>query len=291
MGATNPQIYYEDPLRHGEYKYVSFLDLINNFMDNMTGDDTLIGQITRRKVIYQMKQGIRQFNTSNLREIKGCELELNDTLTAIYPPDYVSYVSISYVDQSTGKLMTMNINPDLNTFPAFLQDNNANILFDHDGYILEGTSMNAELESQQNVITYEFDDNCFNNALGYGNYHRNTNFRIDATKNINGSFNTTNEGFHFSSDAISKVIMLTYVSDGLESNDDKNIKINKLAESALYAYVKWQLLTNKGNVQEYIVKRAEREYIALYRNATIKLMNIRHTDVMFLLNNRRNWLR
>lgn len=291
MGATNPQIYYEDPLRHGEYKYVSFIDLINNFMDNMTGDDTLIGQIDRRKVIYQMKQGIRQFNAGNLREVKGCELELNDTLTAIYPFDYVSYVSVSYVDQTTGKLMTMNINPDLNTFPAFLQDNNADILFDNDGYILEGTSMNAELESQQNVIRYELDDNCFCNALGYGNYGRNSNFRIDATKNINGSFNTTNEGFHFSSDAKSKVIMLTYVSDGLESNDDKNIKINKLAESALYAYVKWQLLTNKGNVQEYVVKRAEKEYIALYRNATIKLMNIRHTDIMFLLNNRRNWLR
>lgn len=283
MGAMIPTEYYEDELNHGSYKYVSLLDLVNNFIDNQTGDDTLIGQITRRKVIYQMKQGICQFNIGNLQEIKGCELELNDTLTAIYPFDYVSYVSVSYVNPSTGELMTMNVNPALNTFPSFLQDQDAYILFDHDGYILEGSTMNAELENQTNsIIKYDFDPNC---CRDYNN------FKVDATKNRNGSFNTTKEGFHFSSDALSKVIMLIYVSDGLENNDDANIKINKLAERALYAYVKWQLLTNKSNIQEYVVKRAEKEYIALYRNASIKLMNIRTSDVMFLLNNRRNWLR
>ena len=292
MSALIPIDYYENEANHGEYKYVSLLNLVNNFLDNQTGDDTLIGQIPRRKVVYQMKQGIREFNFSNLREVKGCELELNDTLTAIYPPNFVNWVSVNWVHPVSGKLLPMSINPDLNVFPAFLQDQNANILFDQDGFILEGSTMNAELESQKNLISYEFDPNCFKDASNhYHGSNRETDFGLDVSKNINGYFNTTSAGFHFSSDALSKVIMVVYISDGLEYSDDADIRINKLAEKALYAYVKWQLLTNKENVQEYIVKRAEREYVALFRNATIKLMNIKHSDVMFLMNQRRNWLR
>ncbi len=292
MGEMNHQEYYENEANHGEYRYVSLLELTNNFMDNQIGDDTLIGQIPRRKVIYQLKQGIKEFNFSNLREVKGAELELNDTLTAIYPPNYVNYVRVSWVHPVSGKLLPMSINPDLNTHVAYLQDQDAHILFDQDGFILEGTTLNAELESQQNVIGYEFDVNCFNDA--YNNAYsvdRPTAFGLDTTQNMNGCFNTTSAGFHFSSDALSKVIMVEYISDGLEHADDADIKINKLAETALYAYVKWQLLTNKSGVREYEVKRAKDEYIALHRNASIKLMNIRHTDVMFLLNNRKNWLR
>jgi hypothetical protein len=239
-----------------------------------------------------MKKGIQEFNFSNLREVKGCELELNDTLTAIFPPNYVNYVRVSWVHPVSGKLLPMSINPDLNVYPAYLQDQDAHILFDQDGFILEGSTMNAELESQQKVIGYEFDPNCFNDA--YNNAYsvdRPTAFGLDTTQNMNGCFNTTSAGFHFSSDALSKVIMVEYISDGLEHADDADIKINKLAETALYAYVKWQLLTNKGNVQEYIVNRAKKEYTALQRNATIKLMNIKHSDVMFLMNQRKNWLR
>lgn len=291
MASLNAQVYYENEENHSSYIYVSLLDLINNFIDNQTGDGTLIGQIPRRKVIYQMKQGIRQFNFSNLREIKGAELELNDTLTAIYPPDYISYVRVSYVHPVSGKLMPMSINPDLNVYNSYLQDQDANILFDQDGFILEGSTMNAELESQQNVISYEFDINCFKDTSHcYNGTYRETNFGLDVSQNINGSFNTTSAGFHFSSDALSKVIMVEYISDGLEHSDDADIRINKLAETALYAYVKWQLLTNKSGVREYEVKRAKDEYFALHKNATIKLMNIRYTDVMFLLNKRKNWL-
>lgn len=287
MSATNPQIYYEDPLNHGNYKYVSLIDLVNNFMDNQTGDDTLLGQVPRRKVIYQIKQAIKEFNISSLNELKGCEIELNDTLTAIYPPDYVSYCSVSYVNQDTGELMSMTLNKQLNTFPSWLQDQNANILFDQDGYILEGTSLNAELESQQKVLKYEFDPNCCSDLAGY----RNTNFGLDISQNRNGYFNLTKDGIHFGSEALSKVIMLTYISDGLEANDDTNIKINKLLENSVYAYTKWQILTNKSNVQEYIKTGAKKDYFAMRKNATIQLMNIRYEDVIFALNSRKNWLK
>jgi hypothetical protein len=40
-----------------------------------------------------------------------------------------------------------------------------------------------------------------------------------------------------------------------------------------------------------LIKRAEKEYFSIRKNATIKLMNVRYEDVMFLLNGRKNWLR
>lgn len=289
----NPFEYYTDSLNHGNYQFISLLDLVNNIMDNMTGDDTLLGQVPRRKIIYQVKQVIKEFNIGNLNEPRGCELELNDTLTAIFPPDYLNYIRVSYVHPENGKLMPMTINRNLNTYNAYLQDNNADILFDNNGYILEGSSMNSELESQQKNIIYEFDLNCFNSDSNYINhpYYRYSNLGIDVSQNKNGYFNITREGIHFGSEALSKVIMLEYISDGLEVNDDKDIRINKILEQSVYNYVKWKILTNKDKVQEYIVKRAEKEYFSEKNNATIKLMNVRFEDTMFLLNGRKNWLK
>jgi hypothetical protein len=40
-----------------------------------------------------------------LQEVKAVELELGDTLDITLPPDYVSYVRISYVNPETGELM------------------------------------------------------------------------------------------------------------------------------------------------------------------------------------------
>jgi hypothetical protein len=56
--------------------------------------------------------------------------------------------------------------------------------------------------------------------------------------------------------------MLEYLSDGLEYNDESDIKVLKLAEIALYNYVNY----NYHNVHtEY--HGAEKAWLAEYRNA------------------------
>ena len=287
MGAMIPIDYYQDPDNHSSYKYVNLLDLVNNFIENMTGDDTLVGQITRRKVVYHAKQAIKEFNIGSVNEPKGCEIELNDTLTAIYPYDYVNYCSVSFVNKTTGELMTMTLNPKVNAFTSWLQDQDANFLFDQDGYVLEGTSMNAQLETQQSVASYQLSTDC---QKGFYDNSQ-SRFSTDVAVNPNGYFNLTKDGIHFNSDALSKVIMLTYMSDGLEYADDKDIQINKILENAVYAYIRWQILSNKSKAQEYVVRRAEKDFFALKRNATIKLMNVRYEDVILLLNKRKNWFK
>ena len=55
MPSTNPNTYYSDEDLHGEYQFVGIEDLVNNFLQNYTGDDTILGYVPRQKVIYQVK--------------------------------------------------------------------------------------------------------------------------------------------------------------------------------------------------------------------------------------------
>ena len=58
----NPPIdYYQNEDNWGSYQYVSIHDLVNNFMLNYVGDDKQLNNVKRHNVLYQMKQGIKQF--------------------------------------------------------------------------------------------------------------------------------------------------------------------------------------------------------------------------------------
>jgi hypothetical protein len=91
-----------------------------------------------KKIIYQFKQGIKKFTMNALRD-KAVELEMGDTLDIIMPPDYVNYVRISYVNPDTGELMELS-GTKTYLLLLLLQDHNADILFDDDGYALEGST-------------------------------------------------------------------------------------------------------------------------------------------------------
>ena len=134
MSSQNPQIYCEAEENHGNYVYISLEDIVNNFWQNQTGDGTVLGPTKRHQILYWAKKGLQQFNFDVLKEVKAVELELNETLDVILPPDYVSYVRISWVNPETGDLMPMSKNTKLPLATAYLQDNDANILFDDENY-------------------------------------------------------------------------------------------------------------------------------------------------------------
>jgi hypothetical protein len=75
---------------------------------------------------------------------------MGDTLDIIMPPDYVNYVRISYVNPDTGELMELSRNENLPIATAYLQDHNADILFDDDGYALEGSTYFSLLNDKIN---------------------------------------------------------------------------------------------------------------------------------------------
>jgi hypothetical protein len=282
MASQNPQIYYEDEANHGDYVYVTLEELVNNFIANYTGDGSILGKAKRSKIIYQFKQGIKKFTMNALKEVKAVELELGDTLDIILPPDYVSYVRISYVNPDTGELMFLSKNENSPLATAYLQDHDADILFDDNGFILEGTTYFSELNDKLNKRVFEG---------GEGN--QSSNFQLDAAQNANGYFNidTRLGKIHFSSDNAIRVIMLEYVSDGLEYSNESDIKVSKMAETALYNFVNFNLMTTMFGVPMYEKKQAEKAWTSEYRNAKIALMDIRIPEVMKFLNAKRNWIR
>lgn len=283
MASENPQIYYEDEEKHGEYVYVTLEEMINNFISNYTGDGTVLGKTSRSKIIYQFKQGVKKFSLNALREVKAVELELGDTLDIILPPDYVNYVRISYVNPDTGDLMVLSVNDKTPIATAYLQDHEANILFDDNGFILEGSTLFESLNdriTQKNVVTENSGD-------------PNTNFKLDTTVNANGTFyiDTRIGKIHFSSDNAFRVLMLEYISDGLEYSDESEIKVSKLAEEALYNYVNYNLMFTMSGIPLYEKNEAKRAWYSSYKNAKIAMMNIKISDVMLFLNSKRNWFK
>ena len=284
MASENPQIYYEDESLHGSYVYVTLEEMVGNFIANYTGDGTILGKPSRSKIIYQFKQGIKKFSMNALKEVKAVELELGDTLDIILPPDYVNYARISYVNPDTGELMVLSVNNSMPLATAYLQDNDAEILFDENGFILEGTTFFAGLNdviTQRNFIGTV--DTCSTS----------TDFTLDPTKNANGTFSIdTRQGkIHFSSDNASRVIMLEYISDGLEYSTESDIKVSKQAEFALYNFVNYELMRSLFGVPMYEKNEAKKMWFAEYKNAKIALMNIKISDVMLCLNAKRKWIR
>jgi hypothetical protein len=295
MSSQNPQIYYEAEENHGNYVYISLEDIVNNFWQNQTGDGTVLGPTKRHQILYWAKKGLQQFNFDVLKEVKAVELELNETLDIILPPDYVSYVRISWVNPETGDLMPMSKNTKLPLATAYLQDNDANILFDDEGNILEGSTFFSEKQDSKpnsiNVLP------CATSCNGCGHYEGGVcglgMYSLDTTRNNNGDFNIdTRKGkIHFSSDNLTRVIMLEYISDGLEYSNENDIKVNKMAEMALYAWINWNITSNKLNIQEYIVRRAKKDYDTAVRNAKIKLMDLRLHELVFNINGVKKWFK
>ena len=284
MSSMNPQEYYENEENHGVYQYVTLEEMVINFMDNYTGDGTILGKTSRSKAVYQFKQGIKEFTMDALREQKSVELELGDTLDVIMPPDYLNWVRISYVNPETGELMVLSSNPKTPQATAYLQDHDAEVLFDDDGFVLEGTTYFAELNDK--VTTRKI----IGPVCGYLGESR---WGLDVTKNANGTFNIDKRSgkIHFSSDTASRVIMLEYISDGLEYSLESDIKVHKLAEIALYNYVHYNLLSVQKDVPMYEKNEAKKLYYATFRNAKIKLLDFKVSDIQLVLNARNQWIR
>ncbi len=289
MSALNPQIYYETEANHGSYAYESLENMVNNFMQNYTGNSSRLGPISRHNVLFWMKKGIQNFSADALRESKVIELQIGDTLDVIVPNDYLNYVRVSWLNERTGTLMPMQPERNVRLATAYLQDHTDAILFDNNGYVLEGSSATNLINDEQTKQIWELGYCCGYETIG-GSYYQN--FRVDTSKNANGTFieNRKQGRIHFDSSVGSKIIVLEYISDGLESLLEGDITINKFGEYALYNWTNWNLLNVKNGVADYEIRRAKKDYDTSFRNAKIRLMNIKIAEVSQLLKARNTWI-
>lgn len=282
----------------GSYQYTKLGDIVNNFMLMYVGNDKLINNAERYNVLFHAKRGIQELNYDALKETKVIELSVADNATIVLPPDFVNWVRISLYKDGTLKPLQENVQQ--NFAKSYLQDNDARVLFDEEGDVLIGTALLDSDRMDGLQKTQYQGSGRMNGALGYNidsswvfDYSIGGRYGMDtSTANANPTFrvNKSSGVITFGSEMADEIVVLEYVSDGMEGGDDANVSVNKLFEDFVYAYIKYAILSSKLNVQEYIVRRSQKEKSALLRNAKIRISNINPNRLLMSIRGAQKWL-
>ena len=284
----------------GEYQFVTLKDIVNNFMLMYVGDNELVNNVSRYKVLFHAKRGIQEINYDALRNIKVLQQGVDENLRFILPPDYINYVRISV--EKDGILFPLHENTKINYATEYLKDNNGDLLFDVNGEVLEAGNSQLDRDRLAGLPQQQFLDSgvrygqwgwCVDGdwyfGYGIGGYYGlntetatiNDTFRIDRKSGV----------INFSSGVNAQAVVLEYVSDGMENGDDDSVSINKLAEDYIYTYIRWAILDNRVDAQEYVVRRARKEKMAKLRNAKIRLSNMHAGRLLMNLRGRDKWIK
>jgi hypothetical protein len=265
------------------------------------GNHSLINNEERFKVLFHAKRAIQELNYDAFKEIKVLELSVDDQLRYILPSDYVNWVRISI--QRDGILYPLSENIQTNWSSAYLQDNTGQILFDQDGNAL--SPQYSELDYRRifsiQPTIYLNSLSPFNGSMGYnddGNWYFTrgvgAKFGLNTeTANANPTFKINPKGgvINFSSGIQDELVVLEYVSDGMENGNDSYVTVNKLFEDYVYAAIEFAILNSKFGVQEYVVNRARKRKSALLRNAKIRISNIHPGRLLMNLRGQNKWLK
>ena len=272
------ETYYSDSANWGSYQYTSLSEIVNNFMLINSDNDTITGKVNRHKVLFYAKNAVKKYNFDAAREVRVFEYEVQDDLKMIMPHDFINYVRMSI--ELNGKLFTMHENLQAISATAYDQDANGDLQFDIDGNVLTTTSQLDTTRLEQSVY---YGPGIYNGCSGWcvddvwvfgyarGGYYGLDTDRASATPSFR--VNKRSGVIDFDSNISGEKVVLEYISDGLYAGDAETY-IHKIAEEWIYAYIRYCILDDKFNVQEYVVRRAKDEQSALLRNLKISLSNI-----------------
>jgi hypothetical protein len=288
IDETNPPLLEFDQVvvtlvnkQHGNYRYTSLADLVNNFMVSYVGDGKIINRAKRRDILFHAKRAMQEFAFDIAKVEKIQEIELGPNLSIPMPQDYVNYVAFSYVDEygvehpiNRGRITS-------SPSEAILQDDDALYMFDDEEQVIKTTSLTDErllnLDARSLTGSYNNEDYFYNRDYPAEKL-------IEAGKRYGGTPELMNKNgffyideykgaFKFSSNLVGAIITIKYVSDSLGT--DEEMKVHKFAEEALYKYVAHAILSTMAQVPEYIVNRFKRERRAAMRNAKLRLYDLK----------------
>jgi len=283
---------------YGGYEYVSLTDVVNNFMVGYVGTDKIIQHVKRSDVIFHAKRGLQEFSYDTLKSVKSQELTIPPSLSLIIPQDYVNYVQMSWVDSIGVKHIIYPTTLTSNPYNVPAQDQLGVPTQDNFGENVETTSLTNERWKQANDlnITGQAAQWMFGNANVYNwqwwKAAYGERYGLDPLyTNENGWFTIDRrEGkFSFSSNLRGKLIILSYVSDGLAYDED--MKFPKMAEEAIYSHIAYSILANKRNIPEYIVQRFKKEKRAKLRNTKIRLSDIKLEAFTQVMRGKSKWIK
>lgn len=285
----------------GNYQYVSLSDLVNNFVMFYSGENELIHNESRVKILFHMKRCIQELNYDALKEVRALELSVDEQLRFPFPKDYVNFVRVSLL--KNGTLFPLQENRQTMSTRAYLQANDGEILFDETNNIL--LPENSELDADRlggtlnteylSTNSHNTDEPTYPNYNGdYYKYNIGPRYGANTdTANANPVFMVDKQAgcFKFASNMAGEVVVLEYITDGMSDGVDSDIKVNKLFEDYIYAAVRYEILSNRMGVQEYVVNRARRKKMALLRNARIRISNMHPSRLLQAMRGRDKWLK
>tara|TARA_R100000988_G_scaffold62095_1_gene31045 strand:- start:2864 stop:3784 length:921 start_codon:yes stop_codon:yes gene_type:complete len=306
MGYIDQKKYYTNDgtnptnANFGSYQFVSLDNIVKNFLLMYQGNHEMVNNVNRFKILFFAKRGIQELNYDALNEIKALELTVYDDLKFVLPSDYVNWVKLSLFKDNVIRDLVENIQ--VQSATQYVQTGSSTFTYDSSDNVNTQTSsldtartnsnlrsiyLNNVNENSVNPGCVNCEDDVYNSRIG-ARYGLNT-----ETANFNPTFtiDKANGVINFDSTMANQQCILQYISDGMENGNDANIKVNKLFEDYLYAYIKFSLLNNKFGVQEYIVNRAKRDKQALYRNAKLRLSNIHPSRLLMNLRGENKWIK
>ena len=268
--------------KHGDYRYISLNNIINNYMMAFVGDGKLIYNCSRTDVLFHAKRGIQEFSYDISRVEKIQEVQIGSSLSIPMPQDFINYVRFSWIDDSGVEHIIYPARYTSKPSESILQNDNSDYLFDNDDSLLTGT---PEIDKRFRKFDHGDLVGLFDNeeSAAYSASERaermaelGRRYGLDPEiSQKNGVFviDEANGKIGFSSELVDKIITIKYISDGLGTDDE--MKIHKLAEDALYKYITYGIASSKANYPEYIINRFRRERRAAMRNAKLRLSNLK----------------
>lgn len=282
LAKYTPKDYYNSKDK-GYYQFINLSDVISNFMVSYVGDDKIIKNTKRTEVAYHAQRILQELSYDTIDNIKAIEVEVPPSLSIPIPHDFVNYVRITAVD-STG--VERPLKPvDITSAPTpVLQDDKYNYLYDDKGNLLVATESEAikrfkSNKSEQNKLQDANELTYLEEGYNY-NIDFGKRYGIDpqrATKNDLFVIDQRRGVISFSSGVKGKILIIKYVSDGL--NIDGDSKIHKFAEEAMYKSIALAIMSAKTNIPEYQINRLKKEKKAAMRTAKLRLANINIEDL------------
>ncbi len=284
---------------YGSYSYISLDDVINNFLVAYVGTDKLVTSVKRTDVVFHAKRGLQEFSYDTLKSVNKLEVTVPHNLSIPIPQDYVNYVNLYWIDNSGVKHVIMPGNG-LTTKPTgvFADDNKGVPIQDSFGNSVETTSITND-RWKNNFSNNANNQDLLNDTIlgleyynGYPEFGYGQLFGLDPQfANANGYFNIDERynKFSFSSNLVDRIVVLEYISDGLAT--DKDTKIPKMAEEAIYAHILHAILASKINQNEYVIQRLKKERTAKLRNAKIRLSNIKLNEIVQVMRGKSKWIK
>ena len=268
------------------YQFITLEDVINNFVIAYTGEDKIIPKANRTDIQFHAMRTLQELSFDTFKSTKSQEIEVPPSLKMILPQDYVNYVKLTFKD-SAGIEYILYPAHKTSDPSAIKQNSDDTYSFDIND---DGENDTTNLINPENSDTW----NSYKSGTppeNQTNYQSDNYWPIDGSRygldpqhsQANGSFYINDqEGYiHFSSNMSGQTITLKYISDSLGT--DKEMRVHKFAEEAMYKSIMYGLLSTRMNIPEYLVMRYKKERFAETRKAKLRFSNIKLEELTQVL--------